>query len=105
MKELRNLDFDGLGERETLQKVYEYFKETYHLGNDMQINQENLEFAGYNFDNEINSKIMQGVFRTIDNLAKVKHKNNIGIKMKVNTHTHRIYLLYSVDEIKKVTGM
>ena len=25
-KELRNLDFDGLGERETLEKVYEYFK-------------------------------------------------------------------------------
>lgn len=28
-KELRNLDFDGLGERETLEKVYEYFKKKY----------------------------------------------------------------------------
>lgn len=105
VKELRNLDFNGLGERETLQKVYEYFKETYHLGNDMQINQENLKAAGYNFDHEIDSKIMQGVFRTIDDLAKGKDKNSIGIKTKVNTHTHGIYLLHSVDEIKKVTGM
>lgn len=105
VKELRNLDFNGLGERETLQKVYEYFKETYHLSNDMQINQENLKAAGYNFDHEIDSKIMQGVFRTIDDLAKGKDKNSIGIKTKVNTHTHGIYLLHSVDEIKKVTGM
>lgn len=105
VKELRNLDFNGLGERETLQKVYEYFKETYHLGNDVQINQENLKVAGYNFDHEIDSKIMQGVFRTIDDLAKEKDKNSIGIKTKVNTHTHGIYLLHSVDEIKKVTGM
>lgn len=105
MKELRNLDFNGLGERETLQKIYEYFKQAYHLCNDMRINQENLEAAGYNFDREIDSKIIQGVFRTMNDLATGKDKNNIGIKTKVNTHTHGIYLLHSVDEIKKVTGM
>ena len=105
VKELRNLDFNGLGERETLQKIYEYFKRAYHLCNDMRINQENLEAAGYNFDREIDSKIIQGVFRTMNDLAIGKDKNNIGIKTKVNTHTHGIYLLHSVDEIKKVTGM
>ena len=105
VKELRNLDFDGSGERETLIKVYEYFKAIYHLGNDMRVNQENLEAAGYNFDREIDSHIMQGTFRTIDELATGMVKNNIGIKTRVNTHTHGIYLLHSVDEIKKVTGM
>lgn len=105
VKELRNLDFDGLGERETLVKVYEYFKEKYQLGNDKRVNQENLEAGGYNFDHEIDSKIMQGVFRTMDDLATGMSKHNIGIKTKVNTHTHGIYLLHSVDEIKKVTGM
>lgn len=105
VKELRNLDFNGLGERETLQKIYEYFKRAYHLCNDRRINQENLEAAGYNFDGEIDSKIIQGVFRTMNELAIGKDKNNIGIKTKVNTHTHGIYLLHSVDEIKKVTGM
>lgn len=105
VKELRNLDFNGIGERETLQKIYEYFKRTYHLCNDMRINQENLEAAGYNFDHEIDSKIMQDVFRTMDDLARRKDKKNISIQTKVNTHTHGIYLLHSVDEIKKVTGM
>lgn len=68
-KELRNLDFDGLGERETLEKVYEYFKKKYSLGSDMRINRENLEACGYNFDHEIDSKILQGIFRTTEELA------------------------------------
>ena len=105
VKELRNLDFDGLGERETLIKVYEYYKNTYHLENDMRVNREKLEMAGYNFDCEIDSHIMQGAFRTIDELATGMEKHNIEIKTRVNTHTHGIYLLHSVDEIKKVTGM
>lgn len=104
-KELRNLDFDGLGERETLIKVYNYFKDTYHLGNDQRVNRENLEAGGYNFDHEIDSKILQGVFRTTDDLAGGMGKRNINVKTAVNTHTHGIYLLHSVDGIKKATGM
>lgn len=105
VKELRNLDFDGLGERETLIKVYQFFKDKYHLGNNKRVNRENLEAGGYNFDHEIDSKIMQGIFRTTEALAIGMAKNNVEIKTKVNTHTHGIYLLHSVDEIKKVTGM
>ena len=104
-KELRNLDFDGLGERETLEKVYEYFKKKYSLGSDMRINRENLEACGYNFDHEIDSKILQGIFRTTEELALGVGKNNVTIKTAVNTHSHGIYLLHSVDEIKKVTGL
>ena len=104
-KELRNLDFDGLGERETLEKVYEYFKKKYSLGSDMRINRENLEACGYNFDHEIDSKILQGIFRTTEELASGVGKNNVTIKTAVNTHSHGIYLLHSVDEIKKVTGL
>lgn len=105
VKELRNLDFDGLGERETLIKVYEFFKEKYHLGNDKGVNQKNLKTGGYNFDHEIDSKILQGVFRTTEAMASGMGKHNVEIKTSVNTHTHGIYLLHSVDEIKKVTGM
>lgn len=105
VKELRNLDFDGLGERETLIKVYEFFKEKYHLGNDKRVNMENLRAGGYNFDHEIDSKILQGVFRTTEAMASGLGRHNVEIKTSVNTHTHGIYLLHSVDEIKKVTGM
>lgn len=104
-KEMRDLDFDGLGERETLEKVYAYFKEKYHLGSDKKVNQENLEAGGYNFSHEIDNKILQGIFRTTEDLARSGSDDKIKIKTTVNTHTHGIYLLHSVDEIKKVTGM
>ena len=101
-KEMRDLDFDGLGERETLEKVYAYFKEKYNLGSDKKANQENLEAGGYNFSHEIDNKILQGIFRTTEDLARSDSDDKIKIKTTVNTHTHGIYLLHSVDEIKKV---
>ena len=104
-KEMRDLDFDGLGERETLEKVYDYFKKSYKLGSDKNINRENLEACGYDFSHEIDSKILQGVFRTTESLAQGSTDNRIKVKTTVNTHTHGIYLLHSVDEIKKVTGI
>lgn len=105
VKELRNMDFDGLGERETLIKVHEYFEKRYHLGSNKRVNKENLEAGGYKFDHEIDSKIAQGIFRTSEDLIAGMSKSSIAIKTAVNTHTHGIYLLHSVDEIKKVTGM
>lgn len=77
VKEPRNPGFDGLGEREALEKVYGYFKKKYKLGDDMGINRVNLGTGGYNFDPEMDSKI----------------------------YAHGVYLLHSVDEIKKVTGL
>ena len=105
VKELRDLDFDGLGERETLIKVYEYFKKTYNLGPDKKINKGNLEAGGYNFSHEIDNKILQGIFKTTEELVNSGINDKVKIKTTVNTHTHGIYLLHSVDEIKKVTGM
>lgn len=105
VKELRDLDFDGLGERETLMKVYEHFKKKYNLGSNKKINRENLEAGGYNFSQEIDSKILQGIFRNTEELANGGADNRIKIKTAVNTHSHGIYLLHSVDAIKKVTGM
>lgn len=105
VKELRDLDFDGLGERETLMKVYEHFKKKYNLGSNKKINHENLEASGYNFSQEIDSKILQGIFKNTEELANGGADNRIKIKTIVNTHSHGIYLLHSVDAIKKVTGM
>lgn len=105
VKELRDLDFDGLGERETLMKVYEHFKKKYNLGSNKKINRENLEAGGYNFSQEIDSKILQGIFKNTEELANGGADNRIQIKTTVNTHSHGIYLLHSVDAIKKVTGM
>lgn len=104
-KELRNLDYDGLGERETLLKVHEYFKNTYSLTGNKENNKVNLAGAGYNFDEEIDSHILRGIFRTTEELTKQDAQRQIVMKTQVNTHAHGIYLLHAVDEIKKVTGM
>ena len=65
-KELRNLDYDGLGERETLLRVHDYFKKTYLLSGNKDINKVNLEGAGYNFAEEIDSRVLRGIFRTTE---------------------------------------
>ncbi len=105
VKELRNLDFDGLGERETLKAVHSYFVKKYNLGSNKAVNKENLEAAGYNFSHEIDSRVLQGVFRTVDDLSSGTVQHSISVKTQVNTHSHGIYLMHSVDEIKKVTGI
>lgn len=104
-KELRNLDYDGLGERETLLRVHDYFKKTYLLSGNKETNKVNLEGAGYNFAEEIDSRVLRGIFRTTEELAKQDAHRQIVMKTQINTHTHGIYLLHAIDEIKKVTGM
>ena len=64
-----------------------------------------LESAGYNFSHEVDSKVIQGIFRTATDLSGVKDSKKIEIKTKINTHTHGIYLLHSIDEIKRITAI
>lgn len=105
VKELRNLDFDGLGERETLKEVYDFFKKKYHLGSDKRVNKENLEVGGYNLSHEIDSEVLQGLYRTINDISTNTARHSIRVKTTVNTHTHGRALMHSVDEIKTVTGI
>ncbi|HRR78408.1 MAG TPA: DEAD/DEAH box helicase family protein [Ruminococcus sp.] len=103
-KELRNLDVDsGMGEREMLDKIYDHFREKYNLGTNAQQNQLALESGGYSFSHEIDSKIVQGVFKTTDDLATTAKK--ISIKTTINSHTHGIYLVHAVDGIKTITSI
>lgn len=105
-KEMRNLDIDsGVGEREMLQKVYEHFKTKYHLTSRTTENQLALESAGYSFSHEIDSKILQGAFKTTTDLVNATSSKKIDIKTKINTHSHGIYLMHAVDEIKTITSI
>lgn len=105
-KELRNLDIDtGIGERELLKRVYEHLKKKYNLGKDKAVNITNMTTHGYTFSHEIDSKILQGVFATTSELTSASTKDKVTVKTIVNTHSHGIYLLHSVDEIKKIVGV
>lgn len=105
-KEMRNLDIDsGIGEREMLRKVYEHFKDKYHLGSKMADNRLALESAGYSFSHEIDSRVLRGEFRTTEDLSNASASKKVEIKTKINTHSHGIYLMHSVDEIKTITSI
>lgn len=105
-KEMRNLDIDrNIGEREMLRRVYDHFKEKYHLGTRMADNRLALESAGFNFSHEIDSHVLRGEFRTTTDLTNASTSKKVEIKTKINTHTHGIYLMHSVDEIKTITAV
>ena len=59
-KQLRDLDVNGLGEREVLNKIYNYLIAKYHLGNDKKNNQQILIGHGFVFGN-----IRTGIARTV----------------------------------------
>lgn len=105
-KEMRNNDVDSnVGERELIRKVYEFLKAKYHLGSKMADNRLALESAGYNFSHEIDSQILRGEFRTASDMANASSSKKVAIKTQINTHTHGIYLMRAVEDIKTITSI
>lgn len=102
-KQIRDLDFNGLGEREVLQKIYTFLVEKYNLTNDKQENLKRLEAAGYVFGSEILGSALHGRF--IKTASIVEATTYYMIRKRVDTHKHGIELLHSVDTIKSSIGM
>lgn len=102
-KEMRDLDFDGLGEREVLNKIYDFLVEKYKLGGNKEKNKMLLADKGYTFGDRIFGKILHGEY--IRSSAVMESKNYFTTNKKVNTHKHGIELLHSVDSIKSSIGM
>lgn len=104
-KQLRDLDFDGLGERDVLDKIYKHFVSTYKLTSNLKDNKIRLETSGYVFDDEIFGTALKGKFAKTGELVIASPDTFIKTHKKVNTHKHGIELLHSVDEIKAIVGM
>ena len=102
-KEYRDLDFGGLGEREVLEKIYDYLVEKYHLGKDKKQNQMILSGYDYFFGDEIKGKALHGVFVKTDMV--LGSTSFYDTRKRVNTHKHGIQLLHSTDEIKSAVGL
>lgn len=102
-KEYRDLDFNGLGEREVLECIYNTLSEKYHLGTDEQKNRQILSCHGYKIGREIHENIIEGVFSSTGMLAEAT--SYYGIRERVNTHKHGMRLLHSTDSIKTVIGL
>lgn len=96
-KEMRNLDIDqGIGEREMLDMVYKHLTEKYHLTTVKADNQNLLRIAGYNFSHEIDSKVLQGEFQRLSDLANASSSKKVEIKTRINTHSHGLSKLRAV---------
>lgn len=102
-KQLRDLDANGLGEREVLNKIYDYLISKYHLGNDKKNNQLILTGHGFVFENEIFGQALHGQFVKTDMV--MESTAYFTTRQHVNTHEHGMQLLHSVDSIKTVIGM
>ena len=102
-KQLRDLDANGRGEREVLNKIYDYLISKYHLGNDKKNNQLILTGHGFVFGNEIFGQALHGQFVKTDMV--MESTAYFTTRQHVNTHEHGMQLLHSVDSIKTVIGM
>lgn len=102
-KEIRDMDFDGLGEREVLFKIYEALVAKYHLGSDKKQNQRLLADSGYIFGAEIYGQALQGEF--VRTSALTESHNYITTHKRVDTHKHGMQLMHSIDAVKSSIGM
>lgn len=102
-KQVRDLDFDGLGEREVLVKIHEALVKKYNLGSDKKMNKMLLADAGYVFGTDIHGQALQGEFVRTSALAD-RH-SYISTHKRVDTHKHGIQLMHSIDAIKSSIGM
>ena len=102
-KEIRDMDFDGLGEREVLFKIHETLVAKYHLGSDKKQNQRLLADAGYIFGAEIHGQALQGEF--VRTSALTESHSYITTHKRVDTHKHGMQLMHSIDAIKSSIGM
>lgn len=102
-KEIRDMDFDGLGEREVLIKIHEALVAKYHLGSDKKQNQMLLADAGYVFGAEIHGQALQGEF--VRTSALTESHSYITTHKRIDTHKHGMQLMHSIDAIKSSIGM
>jgi len=102
-KEYRDLDFNGLGEREVLDRIYDAFVEKYHLGTDKQRNRMILGGNGYDIGDEIRGKALHGVFVRTETVTEAT--TYYGTRKRVDTHKHGMQLLHSTDAIKTAIGL
>lgn len=102
-KENRDLDFHGVGEREVLNKIYDYYVGKYGLNNPNIDNEILLKEKDYKFGNVIFGKALQGEF--VHTKSIMVSESYLTTQQKVNTSSHSLELLHAIDSLKSVMGM
>jgi len=104
-KQTRDLDFDMIGEKETLIKAAEFFSEKYGFTKNTKLNRGILENNGFIIGTKLHGLFRQGKFIKLEDILL----NNVGhekpITFEVDTHTNGIDTLHIIDEIKRSIGL
>ena len=103
-RENRDLDYAGLGEREVLERMYNYFVTAYDLkpGDPAWNKVKMAEDNKYIFGDHIYGKWLKGRFTTISSIGEANMEER---SMKVDTHRHGIMLLHSSNELKTILSL
>ena len=104
VKELRNLDGSYIDEKAIRNRVYEFFKNKYHLSNNKLENITLLENSGFIFCNRLDRKYLTGKYTTLMAVRDEIANYNV-MTIEVNTYAHGIELQHNIDAIKKYIGL
>ena len=104
VKETRNLDGSYIDEQAIRNRVYEFFKEKYHLSNTKANNVKLLETNGFIFGTALSRRYLTGKYTTLMEVREEVANYN-AMSIEVNTHTHGIELQHNINEIKKHVGL
>lgn len=104
-KQIRDLDFDMLGEKETLIKAYDFFKNKYKLTNDYKENEKLFINNGFTLGTKLTDEVRKGEFIKTSDITDENKGEFIKVEIEVNTHSNGIDLQHSVDKIKREIGM
>jgi type III restriction enzyme len=104
-KELRDLDYGGIGLADIYGNIYKFYIEKYELGTDKKENKKVLENNGFIMGDKIFGCFRRGRFVTFKDIVMEETKDYGEISYKVSTHEHGLDLLHSIDLIKKASSM
>ncbi len=102
-RENRDLDYAGLGEREIMERMYNYFVTTYNLTTDKELNKKKMADGDvYIFGNHIYGKWLKGRFETLSSITAADMQQTSTL---VDTHRHGINMLHSTNELKTILSL
>jgi len=105
VKEVRNKDYEYVGDREVRDKAYDFFKQKYGLKNNKKENLKILESKGFIIGTKIVGRFRAGKFQKLKDISDLSKGEFKEISYEVSTHDHGIDVLHSIDSIKKVVGI
>jgi type III restriction enzyme len=104
VKELRDRDADIIDESAVRSRVFEYYRDNYHLTGKKEENRAKLEIRGFIFGSTLKQRYLKGKFSTL-RAIKESASSYGDLEIEVNTHTHGIDLQHNIDALKGFVGL